>query len=179
MHAQTPGHGPAAGKSEVCCRPEPGLGALLSAASQCGDENSSAPVLFTAFCLAVWHFGSHLGGVCVALFPPSVQNWIFSYCCSIGPFPRKSKYFYSLEVGVSYTLKLCFLPGYTALERRGNKEISIRGQLIIWQQEAEPTRHLEIAVVFEPGCWGCLSIQKLFRLMWTHLYVLLFLNSTS
>ena len=43
---------------------------------------------------------------------------------------------------------------YTTLESRGNKEMSIRGQLIIWQQEAEPTRHFEMAVVFEPGCWG-------------------------
>lgn len=34
-------------------------------------------------------------------------------------------------------------------------------------------RHSEIAVVFEPGCWGSLS-EKLFRLTWAHLYVPLF-----
>lgn len=140
-----PRRGPAVGRSQVCCRHGPDLGALLLATSHCGDENSNDPILFTAFCLAVWCFGSHLSG---ALFPPSIQNWIVTYWHSIGPLLGKSKYLNSPEVGASYALKLCFLPGYTALERRGNKEMRIRAQLIIWQQEAEPTRHFEMAVVF-------------------------------
>lgn len=83
--------------------------------------------------------------VCAALFPLLFKT--DSYCHSIGPAPRKSKYLCSLQAGASRALKLCFLPEYMALERRVNKGMNIGGQL--------PARGRAYQVLWN-GChfWG-------------------------
>lgn len=168
--AQIPGHGPAVGRSKVhwCC--EPGLAVLLLVTvfmwwqeQQCSHSGHRFPFGSLAFLKpSQWCL------YCSS--SPFYQNLIFSFCHSICPFPRKSKNICSLEVRVSYTWKLCVLPGYTALERRGKKEMSSRGQPITWQQEAE-------ALWNSCSIWAWMLgefVWKLFRLTWTHLCVPLF-----
>lgn len=124
--------------------------------------SSSAPILFAAPWLSVWHFD-------ILEFKILFKIESFSYTNSTGSFRRKSMYFCIVGAGDSYTLKVWSLPEYTALGRRGIKEMGIRDQLFVWQQEAETTGLFEKSEVFVPGCWGTLSVQKLFRLMRTHL----------